>query len=130
MTTFSPDDGVSRSVRAPHSIGLGLRDTRGVIIAASPASLDSRRRYRDPFVSSYSLSPTASCFSPQSSTPVPPTTGPPTVIAAKKADEFVHQGLSTDVGLSRCLLIYIPGNATIHKVEVDNYLSVSYSVRR
>ncbi|KAK8057718.1 hypothetical protein PG996_011655 [Apiospora saccharicola] len=124
LTTFSPDDGVSRSVRAPHSIGLGLRDTRGVIVAASPASLDSRRRYRDPFVSSYSLSPYSLVFLPQSSTPVPPASGPPTVIAAKEADGFVHQGLSTDVGLSRCLIIYNPGNAAIHKAEVDNYLSV------
>ncbi|KAK8076405.1 hypothetical protein PG994_003677 [Apiospora phragmitis] len=124
LTTFSPDDGISRSVRVPHSIGLGLRDSRGAIVAASPASLDSRRRYRDPFVSSYSLSPTASCFSPQSSTPVPPASGPPTVIAARDADGFVHQGLSTDVGLSRCLIIYVPNGAAIHKVEVDNYLSV------
>ncbi|KAK8848828.1 RNA recognition motif 2-domain-containing protein [Apiospora arundinis] len=124
LTTFSPDDGISRSVRAPHSIGLGLRDARGTIVAASPASLDSRRRYRDPFVSSYSLSPTASSFSPQSSTPVPPTTGPPTVIAAKAADDFIHQELSTDSGVSRCLVIYVQGGGTIHKVEVDNYLSI------
>lgn len=48
---------------------------------------------------------------------------------AKEADGFVHQGLSTDVGLSRCLIIYIPGNAAIHKTEVDNYLSVSYTGR-
>ncbi|KAK8022167.1 hypothetical protein PG993_012934 [Apiospora rasikravindrae] len=124
LTTFSPDDGVSRSVRASHSVGLGLRDSRGTTAAASPASLDSRRRYRDPFVSSYSLSPTASSFSPQSSTPVPPASGPPTVIAAREGEGFVHRDLSTDVGLSRCLTIYVPKGAPIHKVEVDNYLSV------
>ncbi|KAK7938077.1 RNA recognition motif domain-containing protein [Apiospora aurea] len=124
LTTFSPDDGVSCSVRASHSMGLGLRDSRGTTVAASPASLDSRRRYRDPFVNSYGLSPTASSFSPQSSTPVPPASGPPTVTATGEADGFVHQGLSTDVGLSRCLIIYVPNGAPIHKVEVDNYLSV------
>ncbi|KAK8117488.1 uncharacterized protein PG998_005769 [Apiospora kogelbergensis] len=124
LTTFSPDDGVSRSVRAPHSIGLGLRDARGAIVAASPASLDSRRRYRDPFVTSYNLSPTASSFSPQSSTPVPPVSGPPTVIATGEAGGFVHQRLSTDLGVSRCLVLCVQDGTLIHKAEVDNYLCI------
>lgn len=103
---------------------------------------------KDPFVSTgglvkqptQGLSPTASCFSPFPSTPtlretqtVNSTTSTPQApeqqaetTSNKASYPYVEQLLSTDIGLSRCVVVSTTeGPIQVHLRDVEYYLSVS-----
>lgn len=126
LTTFSHEDGSARSMRAPHSVHMGPKESRAVkITVTSPASLDSSQARnlhhsrlqldKDPFVSigglakqtTQRLSPTASCFSPFPSTPTPTETqtvasaaSTPQALEQQQADTSGNQGSSIQQLLS------------------------------
>lgn len=107
---------------------------------------------KDPFVSStglmarpmQKLSPTASCFSPFSRAPV--ARGSTTELApigfadgampivardlsfqdGNHGEFFVHNNLSTDIGISRCLAVESAGKP-IQVADIEHYLTVSFS---
>lgn len=160
LTAFSHEDGSARSMRAPHSVHLGHKESRAVkITVTSPASLDSSQARnlhhgplqldKDPFVSTgglvkqptQGLSPTASCFSPFPSTPTPselqtmasatPTPQAPEqqqgeATGNKGSYTQVERELSTDMGLSRCVVVSSTrGSVQVRLRDVEYYLSVS-----
>jgi hypothetical protein len=109
---------------------------------------------RDPFTSSgvtgiqvgRKLSPTASCFSPFTETGVASgstqvkvkpvktkseenhetSSGIQSSVAGGLAGVFVHHELSTDLGISRCVIVATPiRGSKIHAIDVEQYISVS-----
>ncbi|KAI0127893.1 RNA recognition motif 2-domain-containing protein [Xylariales sp. AK1849] len=160
LTAFSPEDGSTKSARAPLSMSVGRRESGPVKFnVASPASLNiptrssffrgSHNADRDPFVSSSNtrfqgtrlgqgLSPTASCFSPLSGATdtraVEPTFTYQGVGSNSKAEEdtsqvivrasstFVHSTLSTDLGISRCVVV-AAGSGRVQIIDTEQYIS-------
>ncbi|KAH8199433.1 hypothetical protein TruAng_006428 [Truncatella angustata] len=142
LTAFSPEDGSTRSLRAPQSIGGVVRESGPIRFNfGTPDSLNLPRREPlyprdanvpgDPFVilsgsgikAGQKLSPTASCFAPSSTILYPQGSEPEmkylgtqgdvlvvdrsTEPAAEKRtiELFAHAELSTDLGISRCLMV-------------------------
>ncbi|KAI1862493.1 hypothetical protein JX265_009207 [Neoarthrinium moseri] len=161
LTAFSPEDGSTKSLRAPHSVGINGRESGPVKFNVStPASLNLPRREplfprdnnvdRDPFVGSggpssritRKLSPTADCFAPLSGFAGTHGSEPDlSCVKNEDGDEvhdilqnsasdrgtnlFVHSSLSTDLGLSRCVIVATTARGgSVQIVDVDRYISV------
>lgn len=162
LTAFSPEDGSTKSLRAPHSIGAAFRDSRPVRFSfGAPHSLNLPREPResldvnidrDPFVSSISsslgpshkLSPTASCFAP-SAIPnaridIPEHTSirieeqvknesksAESAPLIKVSSAFAHDALSTDRGLSRCVVVATTTGDHVQVHDIEQYILVMIS---
>lgn len=163
LTAFSPEDGSSKSLRAPHSIGATVRDSRPIRFHfGTPHSLNLPREplrsldiniERDPFVSSASpgftagckLSPTASCFAP-SATFDPRVDDPKELYSAteevvvslhsniqqkgatKGPEPFAHNALSTESGLSRCVVVASTRGGHVQLSDIEQYILVMNSL--
>lgn len=162
FSAFSPEEGSSKSHRAPHSVGGSIRESGPIKFRfGTPHSLNLPSREplfhrdnsvgRDPFVSSSGpdqqigrrLSPTASSFAP--STAFLGTRSSKSDFTYRKADGNTNEAaketdqdlrsksgdispreeLSTDVGISRCVMIMdaVRGNG-VRLLEVEQYISV------
>jgi hypothetical protein len=146
ITAFSPEDGSTKSARIPRSVGFGSRDSGPIKFPmTSPASLDitkSKSFYRggfhadrDPFVNPSvpvgrpmpGLSPTATCFSPSvDSRPDEAASQPSAPVKPEEEAMFVHSSLSTDLGLSRCLVVTTsaPSRGLMKVGDVEEYMGV------
>ncbi|KAM0819194.1 putative RNA recognition motif 2-domain-containing protein [Seiridium cardinale] len=160
LTAFSPEDGSTKSLRAPHSIGGDTRDSGPVKFNfGTPHSLNLPRREplfsrdtnvdRDPFVSAGAfrfgsarkLSPTASCFAPSTLSGGRPSDSELTYVktgevAGDKSNDadlhpgpktdgvFAHQELSTDLGISRCVIVAPATQGDrLQLADVEQYIS-------
>ncbi|KAI1454988.1 RNA recognition motif 2-domain-containing protein [Annulohypoxylon moriforme] len=165
LTTFSPEDGSTRSARvlgtlshssletAPPTIKYGMNALQPF---GQPGlfNLGTSHADKDPFISSagssfkgnQKLSPTASVFSPLPSAFIPrgsasepkradafsedlsqgysQISGPlPRPASVPAPSDFVHDKLSTDSGVSRCLVISARMGSNVTASDVDLYIS-------
>ncbi|KAI0022039.1 RNA recognition motif 2-domain-containing protein [Xylariomycetidae sp. FL0641] len=159
MTTFSPEDGSAKSMRALQTLSIGNRDTGPIrfpmVATGTPRQTSSARSTpfsrgnlhldKDPFVSSdpaakqtQKLSPTASVFSPipmlgsvsrnanasfSDAQSLHRTNVEPRPVEDAGDSKFVHKELSTDAGLSRCLLITPTRSTMVNTTALDQRIS-------
>ncbi|KAI1097269.1 RNA recognition motif 2-domain-containing protein [Jackrogersella minutella] len=162
LTTFSPEDGSSRSTRALGALNASARDAGPIkyemnalqsLGRSNVFNRGNRQADKDPFIASadsgfkarQKLSPTASVFSPlpsamvsrgsasepkrpdglsedpsQSYGQIPGLSSRPASMPS--SSDFVHDKLSTDSGVSRCLIISARASGKVTSTEVEQYI--------
>lgn len=137
LTAFSPEDGSTKSLRAPHSIGVNARESGPIRFqVGTPASLNLSHRHslmpldpntdRDPFVSTGAsgnqvarkLSPTASCFSPLPVAGVSTSTSQHSPAIIKP---WESHGIDNATQLA--ILSMVSENVVLHELSTDLELS-------